>query len=785
MKVPPSVLRAILTVFLLLCLQRAPGQAPPPIQKIEIQHVGPAAVSDELVRANIRTKVGDPYTKANVDEDIRNLKNTGYFYNIQVGARTSDQGVTLIYVVQAKPLLTDIKFEGNKKFRSSTLLKKVTSKKMEPLDERKIFADQQEILKKYQKAGFQKTKVEYKVNVEESAGKGTVIFQIEESPKVQIQKVEFVGAQAFSQRKLRRKIKTRSHWMFSWLTGSGRLKDEQFEDDKEKLADFYRNAGYIDFEIKDIQFEQRDPKHQVIRFIISEGRQYKVGSVEFKGNKLFSTEDVIKGLRTREGVKTKSGLNLPAGATFTPKGLSKDIQAIEDFYGSHGYIDVRYPGRLRVIKTPNIERGTMDLTYELDEGEKSYIEKVEIRGNTKTKDRVIRRELAVAPGEVFDMVRVKRSKSRLEQMQFFEKVEAQPEPTDIPERKNLAISVEEKNTGNFILGAGFSSVDNLVGFVEVSQGNFDLFNPPFFTGAGQKFRLRTQLGTQRKDYEITFEEPYFFGRKVRFGVDLYYREFNFLSSVYDESELGGRLSLTRTLGSEFLIGGISYTLEDIGILDVKDKAPKVIKEEEGHRMVSKMGASLAYDTRNNVILPDKGQRTELVAEVAGGPFGFETDFYKIELRTMWYFKGFYEGHILEVGGKSGVVDSYGGSDRVPFFDRWFLGGAYNLRGFSYRDVGPHDRGEPIGGNTYVYGTLEYSVPIIERLRFALFYDIGNVYADAYDFNIGDYVDNWGIGLRLNLPIGPLRLDYGIPINRGPDNRGGGKFQFTVGYQREF
>ena len=355
------------------------------------------------------------------------------------------------------------------------------------------------------------------------------------------------------------------------------------------------------------------------------------------------------------------------------------------------------------------------------------------------------------------------------------------------------MGVNERNTGNVALGAGFSSVESILGFVELTQGNFDLFNPPWFMGGGQKFRLRAQVGARRQDYELSFIEPWFLGRKLAFSTDLYHRELRYLSrhDLYDERRTGARFGLTRALGSDFLIGGISYTLENIGIFNVPTNAPNSIKEEEGDRLVSKVGLSLAYDTRNSVQLPDRGQRTEFRTEVAGGPFGGETDFYKLELTSHWFFKGFFEGHVLEVAGGLGTVDSYGNSDRVPLFDRWFLGGINSLRGFRFRDVGPKDQDEPIGGGTYWLGSVEYSVPIIERLRFALFYDIGMVYQDAFSFsqgtqNTGLYNDNWGLGLRLNIPyLGPLRLDYGIPIKADHANQSSGRFQFSVGYQRPF
>ncbi len=773
----------------LCCIHMASTQAmaqavsASPVQKIEIRHVGPPSASDDLIKANIRVKVGDTYTRTGVDDDVRTLYSTGLFQNIRVAEERAAAGVTLIYFVQGKATLTDVRFEGNKKYSNSKLQKKLTSKIGEPLDERKLFTDSLEIQKLYQKAGYQKTEVKVAPPaIDEQTGRGRVTFEIKESPKVRISNVQFVDANAFTQKKLRKTIKTRRRWMFSWITGSGVLKDEQFEEDKEKLSDFYRNEGYIDFELKDVNFDYKDPKHLNLRLNISEGAQYKVGAVEFKDNKLFTAEQIMKPERGSTPVK------MTVGKTFTPKGLTDDIEAIQDFYSSKGYIDVR----VVADKNPNTEKGTMDLVYQIlneDKG-KSYIEKIDIRGNTKTRDRVIRRELAVAPGEVFDMVRVKRSKGRLEQMAFFDKVDTDIEPTDIPNRKNLVIGVEEGSTGNFELGAGFSSVDNLVGFVGYREGNFDLFNPPYFRGGGQKFRINIQMGTRRKDYVLSFIEPWFLGRKLAFGTDLYHRELNFYSDLYDITQTGGRLSLTRTLGSDFLIGNVSYTMENIGISHVSTNAPLVIRNEPSDRLVSKFGAGLAYDTRNNVQLPNKGHRTELMGEIASRQLGGDTDFYKIRLQTSLYFPGFFDGHVWEILGQAGVVDNFGDTTRVPLFDRYFLGGVTSLRGYRYRKVGPTDTGEPIGGEMFWYGSVEYSLPIIDRLRFAMFYDIGNVYLNSYSFDLqpgqATYSDDVGVGFRINIPrLGPLRLDYAFPLSHDAGVSSSGKFQFSVGFTRDF
>ncbi len=842
-----KVLLRLCGVFLLLAC--APGVwaqlGASKIAKIQIQHIGPISVSDELIRANIRAKPGDPYLPAAIDDDIRNLYATGLFYNVRVSYASSPDGLVLTYIVQGNPRLTEIKFHGNKKFTDAKLRKTLTAKVGEPFNERKLFTDAQEIQKLYQKKGYPQTEVKYTYTIDENAGRASATFEIKESPKIRIADIEFYGAQAFSQKRLRKVIKTRRHWMFSWITGSGVLKDEQFQEDKEKLADFYRNGsgktgegGYLDFEIKNIEFRYPTPRTMVIRFVIYEGTQYHVGSVKFTGNKIFSTADVTNGLRivhASKGLKGKlgpDGLSMDVGDVFTPKGLKQDTEDVEDYYGSKGYIDVASSTRnLNVVRIPNTETGTMDLDFQLDEGQKSFIEKIEIRGNTKTKDKVIRRELAVSPGEVFDMVRVKRSKQRLEGLQYFEKVDTRPEPTDVLNHKNLVIGVDEKNTGNLTLGAGFSSVDSLVGFAEMTQGNFDLFHPPTFTGGGQRFRLRLALGTLQQDYLASFIEPWFLGRKLALGVDLYYRDLAYfsLNNIYDVVRGGARVSLTRALGSDFLIGSLSYTLEDVAInlnpgffgprlstlpgqgppgfgtpsgpvgpggaagppYVIPANVPDAILEERGWHLYSRLGASLAYDTRNSVLLPNKGQRTELDGEFVGGPLGGDRNFAKVELKTGWYFKGFAKGHVLELVGRTGVAKNLQSGD-VPFEERYYLGGLYSLRGFKFYSISPRQPGfnEPIGGDTYWFGSAEYSIPIIEQehgigVRFAVFYDIGNVAVKPYTWNLNNFDDNWGIGLRLNLPIGPIRLDYGIPIHHDQFNGSNGQFQFGVGYTRGF
>ena len=616
-----AILRFVAIFLLIGCGTAAWAQAiGTKISRVDIKFIGPASVSDALIRDNIKLKAGGTYIPGGTADDVHSLYATGQFYNIRVSVdQADDGGVIITYIVQVRPRITDINVEGNVKVSYAKLKKKITVKVGDPLDEEKLFTDVQEMKKLYEKYGYSDTKVKYVLNIDEATGHGTVTFQIEESAKVKIVLVTFLGADNFSQKELRKQLKTRAHWMWSWLTGSGYFKQDEYDGDSDRLNDFYHSHGYLDFEVKDVKLEYPTTNSMVVKFYLFEGHQYKVGSVKFSGKKMFTDAEIIQGVKAIQkfqSSKATLGLNgLPMDVTdvFTPGGLTKDTEAVQDFYGSKGYIEIAQGDALHVQTVPNIEQGTMDLDFQIGECQKSYVQKIEIHGNLKTKDKVIRRELAISPGDVFNMVQVKISKQRLEGLQYFDKVEMRPEPTDpaIPGRKNLIVNVEEQNTGNFSIGAGFSSVDALVGYAEVSQGNFDLFHPPYFTGGGEKLRLRVQIGTQRQDYELSFTEPWFLNRKLALGVDLYRHQLDFESpnNIYDETRTGAKVSLTRALGSDFLIGSVSYTLEDVGISlnsgwhGTEDNGlslppvtpanvPAAILAETGDHLYQRVGASL-------------------------------------------------------------------------------------------------------------------------------------------------------------------------------------------------
>ena len=798
------------------------------VSAIEVTNIGPEVASADLVRANIHVKVGDVYNRKAVYDDIPNLYATGLFANIVIKERQTDDGVVITYVLAGKMRLTSITVDGNTEIKTTKLLKKAASHVGDPLDELKLLNDTQSMEKLYQDKGYTGTSVRYElVNVDQVRGQAGVLFQVTEKPKIKIENVVFIGAHAFPQKKLRSVVKTRRHWMFSFLTGSGVFKQEEFDDDPDLLAEFYRNEGYIDFELTGTNIVYPTTNKMIVQFVVSEGRQYKVGSVTFKGNSIFTTAQIAKSLKARHiAEKSKipvgeNGLEADVGLVFKPDSLKDDLQAIEDFYGSKGYIDVRRGSpNLYAVQIPNTDAGTIDLEYHIQESQQYKIEKIEIRGNVKTRDRVIRRELAVSPGDTFDMLRVNLSKRRLEGLGYFTPdggvdTKAESDPTLPSDTKNLVITVQEQSTGNMTFGAGYDTVESVSGFVQVEERNFDLFKPPYFIGqgGGQKVRLYLQVGALVQNYELDFQEPWFMGRKLMLDTSIYrsVSDFQSLNNLYDLAHTGFRVGLTRALGSDFLIGTIGYNLEQVDVFNVNQNAPNTILNDSGTALLNRFKASLSWDSRNDVKLPNGGNRTGISTELTLG----DRSYLKTEVSSAWYFKGFAKGHVLEIVGRAGVAQPLGNED-VPFYDRYYLGGLRDLRGFNYPGVGPREVTqdgsvyEPIGGDTFWMGSIEYSVPIMGPVRFATFFDIGNVSArpwsnagdtvlgkgsDGVNFgppgftqfnagNTGSYSDNWGIGLHIDIPsLGPLRLDYGIPIRHDQFNSSSGKFQFGVGFAR--
>lgn len=737
----------------------------PIVKDIEIEFAGAKSVDRSLILSNMRTTIGQPYSLAAVQEDVRNLYATGLFVNLRIYDEPLADGVKVVVIVQPKPVIKQIVVTGANKIKEKTIRKKIKSRAGDPLSEQQVADDAREVKTYLYDKGFFESQVEYKIDVNEQVGRAVVTFTVREGSRAFVRNVTFTGNNTFEDKELRNGFKTRKKNLFSFLNKSGIYKQEDFDADLKKLRDFYYSNGYIDFAVKDITQEYPEEDVIDINIEVFEGIQYSIGQISVKGNTLYTREQVMDRLVMDET------------SVFSPQGLEADVQGIKNLYGENGYIDTE----VRPIRQPNIESGKMDILYELQEGPQSYVEKIVIQGNNRTKDKVLRRELAVAPGEVYDSVRVDASKRRLENLGYFSKVDTSARDTSVPNRKDLVVTVEEQRTGSVTFGAGFSTVDSILGFAEVTQGNFDWANWPTFTGGGQKFRARVQYGLKRRDALISWTEPWFLDRQLSFGFDLFYNEADFISDEYDQRRLGAAVRVGKAL-NQFWRVGLKYQIENIDIFDVNNTAPAPILLEEGGRTKSSVRGTLTYDSRDSFFLTRSGEKIEFAAEGAGGPLGLDTDIWKLELEAQKWWELPWD-LIFSLRGVTGVADAFGDTNRVPLFDRFFVGGARSVRGFDFREIGPQVGGEPIGGRTIAYTNAEITFPIMDRVRGAIFMDAGFNNEDVFDYSVDDLNVGTGIGLRMNLPIGPLRFDLGFPIVVDENNNVGDmEFHFDVGYQ---
>ncbi|MGE9295345.1 MAG: outer membrane protein assembly factor BamA [Puniceicoccales bacterium] len=812
-----SLLLGLLFQFNLAFGQALPTEAPI-VESIDITFEGFKNVSEQNVLAHIQQRAGSPYQEQQVDQSVRSLYQSGLFEFIEARRTTLPNGnVELNFVVVPKFRITRIEFEGLDNVDADDLEDEIESQAGLPLDEVQVKRDSTKIFDYLQKKGYTNAKVAYRIDRNDISGNAVVVFEIEEGDRLDIDNIEFVGNENFSSSELRGMMTTEEYfWLWSWLVGGGRLQEEDFQRDLETLRNFYKNQGYLDVEIPESEVVLEYPSDGELNIIITihEGRRYHVGDIEFKGNKLFSTDQL------------KSVLVTKPGDVFSPEKIDQDVETLKDFYGQIGYLDTF----VRIERLPNVETGDINLTFVVSEGEQFYVESVTLQGNTKTRTNVIVRELALAPGDVFDSVRMKASQARLENTRFFEEVNLAPEASNLPNRRNLRVTVKEGSTGNLTFGAGFSSVESVVAFVELTQSNFDIFNyRSMFQGGGQKFRLRLSVGLQSNEFLLSFEEPWVYQRELAFGFEIYRTESDYLSSSYNELRTGMQLYLRKRL-FELVEGRLSYTIEQVDIKDVNPYSSPIILQEKGVRTISKVGFQMLRDTRNNLVWTTSGNRVEWINEMAGTFLGGNTDFFRTEIRATQYIPTFdFMDQTIRLHARTGTViptrretgvffnpRSYSPEsfdDGVPFFEKYFLGGPYTLRGFGFREVGPKDyySGEDVGGDTMGLVQVEYIIRVMDQLGFKVFYDGGFVNADAGDWipsaqsgqelvyvgrpnfngqrmwlpspaqSAGGWNDDVGVGVIIMLLGSPLNLDFAWPIHSDDFNGGGGpQFNFSFG-----
>jgi outer membrane protein insertion porin family len=755
----------------------AENQAPKNVTSIEVK--GNKSISTNVIVSKMKTQVGSPYQENIVSDDLKRLYLLGYFSDIKIDTEDYNGGTKIILNVVERPMIEKISFTGITRItmKEEKLKQQLKSRQTQYLDYPDLNEDVRTLKKMYEKMGYSQAEVTYKVDIDEATNKANINFNVVEGRKIRIKDILIQGNKAFPAGRILKLLKTKRAWLFN----AGVLKEDVLDEDMERIKSFYQREGFTDVAVGyEVNADPEKPYLLYITINISEGKKYLVGSVVVRGNKDISEKKILSCLS-----------ECVPGKVFSAEAMKKDITGVQGLYFDQGYISAQVQDSTAV----NSSTGRVDISYTITENQIVYVNKIKIRGNIKTKDVVIRRELRLHPGDRFDGEKLRRSKERLTNLGYFEEVSYDTENTRNPDKKDLIVDVKEAKTGSFSFGGGYSTVDQFVGFVEVEQKNFDWKNWPYFTGAGQNLKVRASIGSLSDGFYLSFTEPWLFDYPVSFGFDLYRQTHDRDTDVgygYDEKVTGGDIRLGREL-SEYIRGDLTYRLDEVDISNPSDDA-EYLQEEVGKNLISAFSPSLTYDSRDNVFDTRKGDLLTATFDFAGGPLGGDKDYTKFFARASHYFP-MPRGAVIEVRGRLGLASPYGSTDRIPIYERFFAGGAYTIRGYEERKVGPIDpkSKDPLGGASMAIANVEYTYPLFSFLKIAAFYDIGNVWEKVGDIfsnkdangvsNSGGFKSSVGLGLRIKTPIGPIMLDYGIPFDKEPgeDSKKSGQFHFSASH----
>jgi len=771
------------------------------ITDIEIQIIGPQTVGKSFILQNLQVEQGAPYDPLAVDRSIRNLIETGAIADVRAfidPVKSTDKKIGLLFKVTTKPRIKSITFLGNDALSDKKLSKTISLKEGDLLTQSTLNKDRKIIEELYLDKGYWDTIINFKVEQTDDRETVRVVFDISESEKRKIRKIQFSGNATLDADELLDEMET-APWRF-WRFWSKRslYRPEIFEEDLEKILSLYNDNGFLEASIseEDVQLAKVGKSRMDLIIKVVEGERSYFGESTITGNVVLSSEELLK-----ETLLKKKD-------PYSPSTLSAERSRLRKLYGENGYLDAQ----VRLIRTPNFVTNEINLSFEIIENNKFSVNSIKVRGNEKTKTIVLIRELALSPGETFDLKRMETDEYRLKNTKLFEKVSLSDEPisSEDPElrssRRNLVVDVEEGRTGHVGFGIGFSTLEKAMMFAEFRQGNFDIMKwraPNRLQGDSQKFRLRLKLGSKSNEARLALEEPWFLNRRVAAGFEVFREKSDYQSSYYDELRAGFELYFRKRL-FELVEGRLFYSYEDVLIDDIElsDNTVWITGDPKNNfsggdplynrsrneieRTISKVGFSLSRDTRDVLLFPTTGSVVNIRKEFAGGIFGGDAEYGRLEIQGARFFQTFDAmEQVLTISGKTGTLGKFDGSDaNVPFFDKFFLGGPYNLRGWDYRDAGPKESDEPRGGNSISYASLEYTFKVADPLRFAFFYDGGFLREGDFKLSPGNgdegWHDNWGFGLRIMVMGMPLRLDLGVPLSNPSGTDSSSQFHFSGG-----
>ncbi|MFH1379267.1 MAG: outer membrane protein assembly factor BamA [bacterium] len=750
----------IIYLLLHLCLYSLAEDRLVVIKRIEIQ--GNYHVKKRAIMAVIETKKGAYYDERLLQEDIQNIYKLGKFNDVTLdiadlpAEHVGDiPGVIATFIVDEKKIIKKIEIVGNKKISNSKIREEIKLQKGEPFDEGLMQLDTKSIEIMYRDKGYANVSVEPYSAVDEKTKKQIVTFYVEEGNRILITNVNISGTRAYKEKKIRKKMKTKRKKVF---------KQEILEEDLLAIENFYKNKGYVKISITEPEITYNEERTEMyISLSVDEGMRYRTGDISFEDYTVYTPKELSKTVK------------LKTNKIFQQEKLDETLQEIQGLYADKGYLRMK----INTQQVTDEEMGVVNFIFRLSEGDVVYVDRIYIEGNTYTKEKVIRREIVLKEQEPFSAIKVRRSMEKIMNLGFLDDVQIDIQQPEAIDRADIVFEVKEGKPGMLTAGAGFSSVDGLLGTLQVSHINM--------FGRAQRLNAMWEFGERRQSYDLGFTEPWFLDRPVSFGVDVFditrKRQYADDFSAYRERRRGGNLRLGPRITDRLSLN-FTYSFEQIHIYDVDPEHAAVI--QSATRNSSSVSSAVVYDTRDSIFDPTRGHYENLSVQVSGGPFGGDVHFYKPIFRNSYHLKTFWK-FVISLSGRVGYLKSFPPStDEEIFYERFYVGGGESVRGYDYRG----EIGSLEGGNSMGVFNLEYGFPLVQEnkrtiLQFAIFADAGGAWSRSDDITVKIGSDQHymksgiGFGLRFKTPVFPIRLDWGYGLNHKP-GEDLSQFYFTIG-----
>ena len=724
---------------------------------VEIIIIGNKRIEADAIKRVIVAAPGDFFIPKNLSNDLKAVYSMGYFEDVRVEAESTSKGKIIFFKVKEKPTIRRIIIKGNSsRFDDEEIKENLNIKTGSILNIFKVQNNVKRIEALYKEKNYHNVKVDYKT-IELKNNQADLTFIIEEGEKVRIKTIKFIGNKAYTEKKLKKILKSSEKGFFFWLTSSGDLKREDLNEDVARLAAFYHNNGYIQAKIGEPKVEFKE-NHIEITIKIKEGVQFKVGKIYIKGDLVMAKEKMLEKIK------------ISNQEFYNRRIVQNDVILLKDIYSDEGYAYAEIFPRTE----QDFDKLVVNITFDIKKGKQVYFEEIIISGNTKTRDKVIRRQLKVYEQELFSGARLKRSVRNLYRLDFFKDIKVNTIKGSSDDKMVLKIGVTEKPTGSFSFGGGYSNTEKLFVMASIAQKN--LF------GRGHILNLQGQWGDVTKKYSLAFTEPWLFDIPLSAGVKLYDWQYEY--DEYDKDSIGGSLQFGYPV-YDYTRAFISFAHDnaDIKITDEVNAPQSIVDlvEDIGSEdiITNSTSASLRYDSRDRMFNPTEGSDHSITVEYAG--FGGDVGFSKYVASAGWYIPLF-KDLVGFLHAKGGYVRE--NSDGVlPDYERFFLGGITSLRGFEWEDLAPKDEdGDEIGGDKFVQFNIELLYPIFKDAGIVgvLFFDTGEVYGKGEDVDLGELRESVGLGFRWYSPVGPIRIEYGYILDPIEGRGEGGKWEFTMG-----